>query len=164
MRRVTTGLDHDGRSVVTSDGAPPVAFHAVPEAGFARIGAPWQGDQVGTGEAVVHELWALGDQPVRLTVDPTLEVTAPAYDPPPAATKWIITQMGPSLTAPMHATPTVDYAVVVAGEVELVLEADRVLLGPGDAVLVNGVRHAWVAGPEGCVIATVLIGLGAGDR
>ena len=164
MRRVITGLGPDGRSVVTSDGPPPVAFHAVPERGFARIGAPWTGESIGTGEAVVHELWALDDQPTPSAVDPTLTVSAPAYDPPPATTKWIITQMGPSLTAPMHATPTVDYAVVVSGEVELILEADRVLLGPGDTVLVNGVRHAWVAGPEGCVIATVLIGLGAGDR
>ena len=164
MRRVITGLDHDGRSVVTSDGPPPVAFHAVPEAGFARIGAPWSGEPVGAGEAVVHELWALDDRPTRLAADPTLKFSAPAYDPPPAATKWIITQMGPSLTAPMHATPTVDYAVVVAGEVELILEADRVVLGAGDTVLVNGVRHAWVAGPEGCVIATVLVGLEAGDR
>ena len=52
----------------------------------------------------------------------------------------------------------------MAGEVELILEADRVVLGAGDTVLVNGVRHAWVAGPEGCVIATVLVGLQAGDR
>ncbi len=159
-----TGLDGEGRSAVVSDGPPPIAFHASPQAGVARIGGAWQGQAVGAGEAVVHELWALDDRPARLAVDPTLTIDRPAYDPPAAATKWIITQMGPALTAPMHATPTVDYAVVVTGEVELILEVGGVVLRAGDTVLVNGVRHGWLAGPEGCVIATVLVGLRGDER
>jgi quercetin dioxygenase-like cupin family protein len=164
MRRVVTGLGADGRSTVMSDGPPPVAFHATSATGMARVGGRWAGRPVAPGEAVVHELWALDDQPSRLAKDPTVALDRPAYDPAPATTKWIITEMGPGLRAPMHETPTVDYAVIVAGQVELGLEDGSVLLQPGDTVLVNGVRHFWVAGPDGCVIATVLVGLRADSR
>jgi len=164
MRRVITGLGSDGRSTVLSDGPPPVAFHATSPAGVAKVGGLWGGTQVGAGEAIVHELWALDDRPVRLQEDPTAAIGTAAYDPAPAATKWILTEMGPGLEAPMHETPTVDYAVIVTGQVELGLEAESVLLRAGDAVLVNGVRHSWRAGPEGCVLATVLVGLRAEAR
>ena len=159
MRRVITGLGADGRSKVLSDGPPPVAFHAGSPAGVAQVGGRWTGDELGPGQAIVHELWALDDRPERLHADPTVAIARPAYEPAPAATKWILTEMGPALEAPMHETPTVDYAVIVAGQVELGLEDGAVVLYAGDTVLVNGVRHSWRAGPEGCVIATVLVGL-----
>jgi quercetin dioxygenase-like cupin family protein len=164
MRRVITGLGADGRSTVLSDGPAPVAFHAASPTGVAKVGGRWAGDKVGSGEAVVHELWALEDRPGRRQDDPTTVIDRPAYDPAPGATKWILTEMGPDLGAPMHATPTVDYAVVIAGQVELGLEDGGVTLHAGDAVLVNGVRHSWRAGPDGCVLATVLVGLRADAR
>jgi quercetin dioxygenase-like cupin family protein len=82
----------------------------------------------------------------------------------PAATKWIITEMGPGLVAAMHDTPTVDYGLVVRGDVELGLESGSVRLFAGDAVVVNGVLHSWRAGSDGCVIATVQVGLRASER
>jgi quercetin dioxygenase-like cupin family protein len=164
MRRVITGIGANGRSTVVSDGAPPVAFHATSATALAKVTGGWTEPAVPPGEAVVHELWALDDNPARLADDPTVGVERPSYDPPAASTKWIITEMGPHLEVPMHETPTVDYAVVVAGDVTLGLEDGNVLLEAGDALLVNGVLHSWRAGPEGCVIATVLVGLYVGDR
>jgi quercetin dioxygenase-like cupin family protein len=164
MRRVITGLDADGRSTVVSDGPPPVAFRATSASGIEKTAASTPPRAVAPGEAVVHELWALDDRPERRTTDPTVGIEQPAYDPPPATTKWIITEMGPHLDAAMHETPTVDYGLVVAGSVDLGLEAGTVRLEAGDTVLVNGVRHSWLAGPEGCVIATVLVGLHADAR
>ena len=164
MRRVITGLGADGRSTVLSDDRPLVSFHAASPTGFAKIGSSWTGQRVAAGEAIVHELWTLDDRPARLANDPTVTIDQPAYDPPPGTTKWIMTEMGPGLRAAMHETPTVDYAVIIAGEVELGLEEGGVRLQAGDAVLVNGVRHSWRAGAEGCVIATVLVGLRADDR
>jgi quercetin dioxygenase-like cupin family protein len=61
----------------------------------------------------------------------------------------------------MHDTPTIDYGFVIRGDVELGLDAGDVVLHAGDAVLVDGVKHSWRAGPDGCVIATVLVGLAA---
>jgi mannose-6-phosphate isomerase-like protein (cupin superfamily) len=164
MRRIVTGTDVQGRSTVLSDGAAPVAFHAGSSLAATKIdgaSAPWP---VPASEAVVFELWNLGTQPALASEDPTLPLDAPDYETPTAETKWIITHMGPNLDVPMHATPTVDYGLVVSGEVELGLQTGPVLVRAGDAMLVNGVQHSWKAGPQGCVIATVLVGLRAEDR
>jgi hypothetical protein len=39
-----------------------------------------------------------------------------------------------------------------------------VQLSGGDAVVVNGVMHSWQSGPNGCTIATVLVGLRPEER
>jgi quercetin dioxygenase-like cupin family protein len=165
MRRVVTGLGSDGRSGVRSDGDAPVAFVG------GRSGEPMQRvsggspeARPGPGQATVHELWALSAEPSVLTDDPTLAIDQPSFDVPAGATKWIITEMGPGLEAPMHATPTVDYGLVVRGAVELGLETGSVHLVAGDSVVVNGVLHSWRAGPEGCLIATVQVGLRPRER
>ena len=59
-----------------------------------------------------------------------------------------------------HRTDSVDYAVVVSGEIELWLddEKDDVRLKAGDVVIQRGTNHAWVnSGAEPCRIAFVLI-------
>jgi quercetin dioxygenase-like cupin family protein len=60
----------------------------------------------------------------------------------------------------MHTTDTVDFEVVLSGEVVLELDdgAEKVLR-PGDAVVQNGTRHRWGnRGTEPAVLALVLIG------
>ncbi len=164
MRRVVTGVGDDGRSKVCSDGHAPVAFAPDPSGAFGL--APIEGGTVdpGRGSSVVNELWALSDDPSVTTDDPTLGLRSFSVDVPPGQTRWIITQMGPGLTAPMHSTPTVDYGLVVAGDVELGLEDGSVHLYMGDSVVVNGVEHSWLAGPDGCLIATVMVGLRGSER
>ena len=44
------------------------------------------------------------------------------------------------------------------------LEDGSVHLSAGDAVVVNGVEHSWLAGPDGCLIATVMVGLRKSER
>jgi hypothetical protein len=60
----------------------------------------------------------------------------------------------------MHTTDTVDFDVVVAGEVYLELdEGADVRLQAGDAVIQNGTRHAWHnRSAQNCVIAVTLVG------
>ena len=43
----------------------------------------------------------------------------------------------------MHRTRTVDYGIVLAGEVYLVLENAETRLQPGDIVIQRGTNHAW---------------------
>jgi len=43
----------------------------------------------------------------------------------------------------MHRTRTLDYAVVIEGEVVLVLEDSEVTLKKGDVVVQRGTNHAW---------------------
>ncbi len=164
VRRVVTGFDADGRSVVVSDGDAPVAFMGDQVGALRRVAGGSPEARPGPGQAVVNELWGLGAQPTMLAHDPTLAIEVASFDVAHAATKWIITEMGPGLEAAMHDTPTVDYGLVVRGDVELGLEVGSVRLYAGDCVLVNGVQHSWRAGPDGCVIATVQVGLRDADR
>jgi quercetin dioxygenase-like cupin family protein len=139
---------------VTADGDDP--FGVVRRAG-SDVGAL-------PGQAVVSELWTLPSEPAITTDDPTLALQSFILDIPAGATRWLITQMGPGAGAPMHSTPTVDYGLVVAGDVELGLETGSVRLVAGDSVVMNAVRHSWQAGSDGCIIATVMVGLRDEDR
>lgn len=60
----------------------------------------------------------------------------------------------------MHTTDTVDFDVVISGEVYLELDdGAEVLLRAGDCVIQNGTRHAWHnRSAEKCVIAVTLVG------
>jgi mannose-6-phosphate isomerase-like protein (cupin superfamily) len=60
----------------------------------------------------------------------------------------------------MHTTDTVDFDVVVSGEVVLELDdGAEVLLKAGDCVIQNGTRHAWHnRSPASCLIAVTLLG------
>jgi len=60
----------------------------------------------------------------------------------------------------MHTTDTIDYDIILSGEIWLELDdGAKVHLKPGDCVIQNGTRHAWRnEGSEPCYIASVMIG------
>ena len=60
----------------------------------------------------------------------------------------------------MHTTDTVDYGIVISGEMTLELDdGATVNLKPGDCVVQNGARHRWInRGQHPCVMAFVLVG------
>jgi uncharacterized cupin superfamily protein len=43
----------------------------------------------------------------------------------------------------MHRTETLDYAVVIEGEITLILDDSEAVLGPGSVIVQNGTDHAW---------------------
>jgi mannose-6-phosphate isomerase-like protein (cupin superfamily) len=58
----------------------------------------------------------------------------------------------------MHRTRTVDYAIVMAGEIDMLLDDSEIHLKVGDVLVQQGTNHAWVnRGTEPCRIAFVLI-------
>jgi quercetin dioxygenase-like cupin family protein len=63
-------------------------------------------------------------------------------------------------TPGMHTTDTIDYVVVISGEVTLELDdGERTVLRAGDVVVQNGTRHAWRNhGTESCTIVGVAVG------
>jgi mannose-6-phosphate isomerase-like protein (cupin superfamily) len=59
----------------------------------------------------------------------------------------------------MHATDSVDYAIILSGEVDMLLDETEVHLRTGDVIVQQGTNHAWVnRGTIPCRIAFVLMG------
>jgi mannose-6-phosphate isomerase-like protein (cupin superfamily) len=57
-----------------------------------------------------------------------------------------------------HKTETIDYIVVLKGEMHAVLDKDEVLLKEGDIFIQRGTVHSWsVRGDKPCIIAVTLI-------
>jgi quercetin dioxygenase-like cupin family protein len=127
VRRVVTGHDAAGRSVVLRDGATPKT-HAVPGATF-------------------HELWNTAAMPAPVSrTEPSEPTERPLVTPPdPNGTIVRIVDFAPGSRSPMHRTETIDYGIVLDGEMILVLDdGSETPLRPGDVVVQRGTDHAWV--------------------
>jgi len=58
----------------------------------------------------------------------------------------------------MHRTRTVDYIIVLKGEIYAVMEKGATLLRAGDVLVQRGTTHSWsVRGSEPCIVAAVLV-------
>ena len=58
----------------------------------------------------------------------------------------------------MHKTSTVDYIIVLKGEIYAIMDNSETLLKAGDVLVQRGTNHSWsVRGNEPCIIAAVLV-------
>jgi mannose-6-phosphate isomerase-like protein (cupin superfamily) len=155
IRRVVTGHDADGKAVFASDSlVEPVVPDMLPGAAFHQL---WGGDETPSFPGP-------GERPQAMTYFPPVSgfrfgffTLAPANAPSPgpdvdlAAAVASFDAALPGLRAygehddpGMHTTPTIDFEVVMSGEVVLELDdGATVHLHPGDTVVQNGTRHRW---------------------
>jgi quercetin dioxygenase-like cupin family protein len=69
-----------------------------------------------------------------------------------------IVKYEPGVTERWHKTDSIDYAIVLSGELYMQLDEGEVHLKPGDTVIQRGTIHNWVnRGPEPVLIAFILI-------
>jgi naringenin degradation protein FdeH len=69
-----------------------------------------------------------------------------------------LSRQSSSMHPGMHKTRSIDYAVVMEGEIDMVLDDSEVHLAAGDVLVQQGTHHAWVnRGARACRIAFVLI-------
>ena len=82
------------------------------------------------------------------------EIAADAFEKIGAAHHRIDTTKHPA----MHKTETIDYIILLKGDVTLVLDQEEVDLKPFDVVVQRGTNHAWVNnGDEPALLIAVLI-------
>jgi len=128
-RRIITGHAADGRSIVAEDGMVP-HVRTLPGASF-------------------DEIWSTRQAPEVLGRVPAGEPTSPAprIGPPPGGSVIRVIDFLPAnaggVRSPMHRTRSIDYGVVLDGEVVLLLSDSERVLGPGDVVIQRGTDHAW---------------------
>lgn len=76
----------------------------------------------------------------------------------PNGTVFRIVRYEPGVAARVHRTESLDYAVVISGEIDMELDDSLVHLKAGDVLVQRGTIHNWAnRGTEPCVIAFVLI-------
>jgi hypothetical protein len=132
IKRVVTGHDGNGKSVVLSHGEPP-QHH------------PMHGPEVG---ADFIEVWNSPEAVPTLTSTPAAEPNEKPFTimPPSGHLMRIIRIYPPSQGGQrtvMHRTKTLDYAVVIEGEIVLILDDSEVVLKKGDVSVQRGTDHAW---------------------
>ena len=67
-------------------------------------------------------------------------------------------EFAPGLAARNHRTDSIDYIVVISGEIDMELDESRVHLKAGDVMVQRGTIHNWVnRGTAPCALAVVLI-------
>jgi Cupin domain len=131
-RRIVTGHDKAGKSIVLSDGRPPNELQ------FLERGVSF------------FEIWSTNASPAPLSaaeVEPTDRLAELA--PKSRGTVIRILDFLPGFsqnsgTRPfIHRTETVDYGIVLEGEIFLLLDDSEVHLNAGDVVIQRGTDHGW---------------------
>ena len=138
IRRVVTGHDDSGRAIVAIDEICKNVMSRRPnhESCVVWSTGSFPADNSGTEDG--------GLRPVA-TTDPN-------------GTVFRIVEYGPGVAPRNHRTESIDYAVVLAGEIDMELDGETVQVRAGDVLVQRGTVHNWVnRGAEPCVIAFVLV-------
>ena len=172
VRRVVTGWDANGKSIITHDGPTPVVQTNSLRPGFQA-----------------SEVWVTDSMPAKTKQagDPTNRPRS--IEPPAGGTIFRVAELPPDTTWEgkmdrakavaayaefgsahavagnenarhpfMHKTETVDYGIVLEGEIWMLMDDEEVLLKAGDVIIQRGTNHAWSnRSKEVCRIAFILI-------
>ena len=138
IRRVVTGHDKNGRATVKIDEVAKNVVSARPGASAAVIWTTEGFPVNNNGDA---------DESGR-KVGTTLN----------NGTVFRVVSFGPGVSPRNHRTDSIDYAVVISGEIDMELDGETVHLKAGDVLVQRGTIHNWVnKGTAPCIIAFVLI-------
>jgi len=143
IRRIVTGHDVCGRATVLSD-APATNIKSSRPGQFSTL------------------LWCTEGAPAAMPLGLDAEDMGArklGTYPPENGTRFMIAEYPPGNMPRRHRTETIDYIIVLSGEVEMDLDGDeKVTMGPGDVMVQRGTYHAWRnKGPDVCRMAFVLV-------
>jgi len=167
VRRVLTGHDQEGKSTIIADGLAPNMKEMPSFPGLALTDL-WEttsapADNDGHADAAARTIHL--EPPTNGTIFRVVEFPPDSSRPRDSDGREGFRAIGAahaqdkhSSDPMMHKTSTVDYIVVLRGQIYAVLEKGETLLRPGDVFIQRGTNHSWsVRGTEPCVIAVVLV-------
>ena len=153
MRRVITGHNEKGRSIVTLDG-PPARSIGEDVGGLFELWNTDGEDVISTdvndradqdiilspsGGGTKFRYFQINPLPEGVPEDMLQEIAADAFKKVGAAHHRVDTSKHPA----MHKTDTIDYIILLKGDVTLILDDEEVDLKPFDVVVQRGTNHAW---------------------
>ena len=154
MRRIITGHNDNGKSVISIDG-PPARTIGEEAGGLYEI---WNTDGSGfdttskndradidivlspVQKGTKFRYFQINPIPEGVPQEAIEAATAAAFEKMGAAHHRVDT----SSNAAMHETHTIDYIILLKGDVTLILDEEEVQLKPHDVVVQRGTNHAWV--------------------
>lgn len=170
IRRIVTGMGPDGRSRIIEDGPPPVISKPAARPGMCNA-----------------NIWATSTTPVTVGEPDRIAGHTGLYPPKNGTVIRIMdippeTEISPTPLAPsaapgesffpdrdrrkgdtsrhpnMHITDTVDYAIILFGEMYAVMEEGEALMKAGDVLVQRGTNHAWSNRSDKiCRVAFILV-------
>lgn len=168
MRRIITGHDQNGKSVISIDG-PPARSIGEEAGGLYEI---WNTEGAGIDSSSLKDradidillspvkggtkfrYFQINPIPEGIPDEAIEAATAEAFEKIGASHHRVDT----SKNAAMHETDTIDYIILLKGDVTLILDEEEVRLKPHDVVVQRATNHAWVNnGAEPALLIAVLI-------
>jgi quercetin dioxygenase-like cupin family protein len=139
IRRVVTGHDAGNVAKVLIDG-------------------PATNTRPGSASTLI---WCTDAMPADIALGEDIEdmgARALGTPPPPNGTRFTVNDIPPGNAPVMHRTETLDYVIVLSGEIDMDLDGSTTRLKAGDVVIQRGTNHAWInRGTETARVAFVLI-------
>lgn len=140
VRRVITGHDENGKAIVKID---EVASHLYE----------------GRPGAVVCNVWTTEETPANNSRDEDAGKREGRFTMLPNGTVFRIIEFKPGVASRMHRTDSIDYLVVMSGEIDMELDDGvEVHLAAGDVMVQRGTIHNWInRGQESCIVGVILV-------
>jgi len=167
LRRVVTALDETGKAVVLFDGENPHRTVRPATGNLSQL--VWVTDQtpadlsgsadkatisIGTSPPSGGSVFRVIDYP---PVKPDAEKLDRDHRLSELRQEPAIKGLPPRHPF-MHRTRTIDYVIILSGEIDMLLDDSEIHLKAGDVLVQQGTNHAWVnRGEKVCRIAFVLI-------
>ncbi len=167
IRRVVTGHDRDGKSIFIVDGKAPniLEMKSMPGVALTDLWRTTTSPALNSGNKDAAAGRIKLEPPGDGTILRIVEFPPDAAWRKTADAKAAFASIGAG-GAPdhesgdpmMHTTATVDYIIVLKGEIYAILDKGEKLLKQGDILVQRGTNHSWsVRGAEPCVIAAILV-------
>jgi quercetin dioxygenase-like cupin family protein len=129
------------RRVITGHGANGVA--KVLWEDFASNAKPSR--RPGGGKSTL--IWSSDRMPIDMPVGEKIEDMGARIlgtAPPPNGTRFCVIDFPANAPGTMHRTETIDYVLVLFGEIDMDMDASTVHLKAGDILIQRGTNHSWV--------------------
>src|SRR5262245_33379703 len=128
IRRVVTGHDDEQVAKAIMDG--PATNARLPPSGI-----------------VSTLIWCTDENPADIAIGTAVEDMGArklGTPPPPNGTRFAVLDFPPGNKPAMHRTETVDYVIVISGEIDMDMDDSTVTLRAGDVMVQRGTNHSWV--------------------
>lgn len=163
VRRIVTGEDAAGRSMIVSDGPTPNRFMAEYAPSYVQV--PWAtGDAIAPGDDPAPADHRFGFHSPRGSILRIVDFPADASYNVTQLTKFLDAHAVRDTDAPrhfwFHKTHSLDYAICLEGEIVAMLDNDETTMRAGDVLIQRATNHSWSnRSAKPCRMAFILLAL-----